>query len=112
MMQLERGTGGGGGGEGGLVLHRLHPESCCRYVRLALLMPLVFHRFFLRFVSFLRIKVSMLEVPLLTEDQCRVIAEATAETIAAPGFVPSFSLFDPATEVPVQDLPAEVRYSM
>lgn len=52
----------------------------------------------------------MLEVPLLTEDQCRVVAEATAETISVPGFVPTFSLFDPSSEVPVQDLPSEVRY--
>lgn len=53
----------------------------------------------------------MLEVPLLTEEQCRVVAEAAAETISVPGFVPTFSLFDPSSEVPVQDLPAEVWYS-
>ena len=53
----------------------------------------------------------MLEVPLLTEDQCRVVAEATAEAISVPGFVPTFSLFDPSAEVPIQDLPAEVRCS-
>lgn len=53
-------------------------------------------------------KVSMLEVPLLTEDQCRVVAEATAEAVSVPEFVPTSSLFDPSTEVPVQDLPAEV----
>lgn len=54
-------------------------------------------------------QVSMLEVPLLTEDQCRVVAEATAEAISVPGFVPAFAHFDPSTEVPVQDLPTEVR---
>eukprot|EP00903_Cladosiphon_okamuranus_P006706 g6545.t1 len=52
--------------------------------------------------------VSMLEVPLLTQDQCRMVAEAAAEAISAPGFVPTLSLFDPSTEVPVQDLPSEV----
>lgn len=54
-------------------------------------------------------QVSMLEVPLLTEEQCRAVAEATAEAISVPGFGPTFSVFDPSTEVPVQDLPAEVR---
>eukprot|EP00752_Nemacystus_decipiens_P009524 g8513.t1 len=52
--------------------------------------------------------VSMLEVPLLTEDQCRVVAEAAAEAISVPGFMPAFSVFDPSTEIPVQNLPAEV----
>lgn len=40
-----------------------------------------------------------------------MVAEAAAEAISAPGFVPAFSLFDPSTEVPVQDLPAEVRHN-
>lgn len=50
----------------------------------------------------------MLELPLLTAEECRALADATAEAASAPGFTPSFSVFDPSTEVPVQDLPAEV----
>ncbi|CAM9660068.1 unnamed protein product [Pylaiella littoralis] len=52
--------------------------------------------------------VTMLEVPLLTADECRAVAHATAEAVSIPGFVPSISVFDPDTEVPVQDLPDEI----
>ncbi len=51
----------------------------------------------------------MLEVPLLSADECRALVEATAQAKAVPDFVPSFSVFDPSTEVPLQDLPADVR---
>lgn len=54
-------------------------------------------------------QVTMLEVPLLTADECRAVAHATAEAVSIPGFVPSISVFDPDTEVPVQDLPDEVH---
>lgn len=50
----------------------------------------------------------MLEVPLLTAEECRTLADATVEAASVPGFTPSFSVNDPSTEVPVLDLPAEV----
>ena len=51
----------------------------------------------------------MLEVPLLTADECRTLVEAAAQAKSAPDFVPAFSVFDPSTEVPLQDLPPDVR---
>ncbi|CBN79202.1 hypothetical protein Esi_0010_0119 [Ectocarpus siliculosus] len=52
--------------------------------------------------------VTMLEVPLFTPAECLAVAEATAEAVSRPGFSPTSFLLDPSTEVPVQDLPAEV----
>lgn len=55
-------------------------------------------------------QVTMLEVPLFTPEECIAVAEATAEAISRPGFSPTSFLLDPSTEVPVQDLPTEVRF--
>lgn len=54
----------------------------------------------------------MLEVPLFTPQECLAVAEATAEAVSRPGFSPTFFLLDPSTEVPVQDLPTEVRFRL
>lgn len=51
----------------------------------------------------------MLEVPLFSTEECRVIETAAVEALSLPGYEPSFFLFDLSTEVPLQDLSPEVR---
>lgn len=53
-------------------------------------------------------KVTMYELPVLQEAECSALVRATEAASKAPGYFPSTVRFDPATEVPLQDLPEEV----
>ncbi|CAM9881350.1 unnamed protein product [Scytosiphon promiscuus] len=52
--------------------------------------------------------VTMLEVPLLSADECQVVEAAALETLSLPGYKPSFFLYDLSTEIPLQDISPEV----
>lgn len=51
----------------------------------------------------------MLEVPLLSADECQAVVTAATEATSLPGYEPTFFHFDLSTEVPLQDLSQEVR---
>lgn len=51
----------------------------------------------------------MYEVPLLSDGECRAVASAAEAAMASTDFVPTRVRFDPTTEVPLEDLPSEVR---